>query len=163
METVLIVIAALCLLLGIIGSFAPGLPGPPLSWVGMLLVSLSHKAEIESSILIIAAIIAALITVLDYVMPSLSTKKQGGSKWGIWGCNIGLVVAILGLPFGPQGLLGIVFWPFAGALAGEWLKQHDGQRAIRAAWGAFLGFMCGTVMKLAYCIAAVIIVLVKIF
>jgi uncharacterized protein YqgC (DUF456 family) len=94
--------------------------------------------------------VAVIITVMDYIVPSLSTKKHGGSKAGVWGCNIGLVISIVGLPFGPQGIIGVIFWPFVGALVGELLSGKQSRDAFRAAWGAFVGFLCGTGLKLAY-------------
>lgn len=161
MSTVLIILAFLCLAIGIAGAVIPGLPGPPVSWVGMLLAALTPYVSTSATMLIVTAVIAAVITVLDYVVPSLSTKRLGGSKYGIWGCNIGLVISIIGLPFGPQGLLGVIFWPFAGALIGEYINQHEWQPALRAAWGAFLGFLTGTMLKLVYCIALLVVVIAK--
>lgn len=150
MNTLLIILAVILVLVGIAGSIIPALPGPPLSWVGLLLLGFSTTASYSPLFLIITGLVAALITVMDFVFPSLSTKKHGGSKAGIWGCNIGLIVSIIGLPFGPQGLLGIVFWPFVGALVGEFLSGKHDKTAFRAAWGAFLGFLTGTGLKLAY-------------
>lgn len=161
MSTVLIILAFLCLAIGIAGAVIPGLPGPPVSWVGLLLAALTPYVSTSATMLIVTAVIAAVITVLDYVVPSLSTKRLGGSKYGIWGCNIGLVISIIGLPFGPQGLLGVIFWPFAGALIGEYINQHEWQPALRAAWGAFLGFLTGTLLKLVYCIALLVVVIAK--
>ncbi len=161
MSTVLIILAFLCLAIGIAGAVIPGLPGPPVSWVGLLLAALTPYVSTSATMLIVTAVIAAVITVLDYVVPSLSTKRLGGSKYGIWGCNIGLVISIIGLPFGPQGLLGVIFWPFAGALIGEYINQHEWQPALRAAWGAFLGFLSGTMLKLVYCIALLVVVIAK--
>ena len=111
MNTVLIILAFVCLVVGVAGAVIPGLPGPPIAWAGLLLAALTPYIAVSTTLLIATAVIAAVITVLDYVVPSLSTKRLGGSKYGIWGCNIGLVISIIGLPFGPQGLLGVVFWP----------------------------------------------------
>lgn len=152
MNVFLIIMAIILVLVGILGSIIPALPGPPLSWVGLLLLHFSTAAQYSPTFLIITAAVAAIITVMDFVFPSLSTKKHGGSKAGIWGCNIGLIISIIGLPFGPQGLLGIIFWPFVGALIGEFLSGKKDKTAFRAAWGAFLGFLTGTGLKLAYCL-----------
>ena len=162
MNTLLIILAFLCLAVGIAGAVVPGLPGPPISWVGLLLASLTPFVTADTTLIIVTAVIAAIITVLDYVVPSLTTKLRGGSKYGVWGCNIGLILSIFGLPFGPQGLLGVIFWPFVGALIGEYIKQRELEPAFRAATGAFLGFLTGTLLKLAYCITLLIIVIVKI-
>lgn len=158
MNTTLIILAIVLALIGIAGSIVPGLPGPPLSWAGLLLLNFTTKGDYTTLFLIITAAIAAIITVLDYAIPSMSTKKHGGSKAGVWGCNIGLVISIIGLPFGPQGLLGVIFWPFVGALAGELFSGKESREALRAAWGAFLGFLAGTGLKLAYTLVVAIII-----
>ena len=160
MNIVLIILAFLCLAVGLLGSILPGLPGPPLSWLGLLLASFTPYATISPALLIGTAVIALAITVLDYIVPSLSTKRFGGSKYGVWGCNIGLVLSLFGLPFGPQGLLGVVFWPFIGALVGEYIKNHDFAPALKAAFGAFIGFLCGTFMKVVYCLVLLVVVIV---
>lgn len=158
MNTFLIVLAVILALVGIAGSIVPGLPGPPLSWVAVLVLSFTTAADYSALFLFVTGLIAAIITVLDYVVPSLSTKKYGGSKAGIWGCNIGLIVSIIGLPFGPQGLLGVILWPFIGALAGELIGGKEKREALRAAWGAFVGFLTGTGLKFVYAIVLAIII-----
>jgi len=154
MNTVLIIVAILLALIGIAGSIIPGLPGPPFSWAALLVLNFTTAANHNATYLIVTAAVAVVITLLDYVVPSLSTKRHGGSKAGVWGCNIGLVVSIIGLPFGPTGLIGVIFWPFVGALVGELLSGKQSREAVRAAWGAFLGFLTGTGLKLAYGIFA---------
>lgn len=158
MNTVLIILAVLLALAGIAGAFVPGLPGPPLGWVALLLLHLSSAADYSVALLGGFAAAAIVITVLDYVVPAMSTKRFGGSKAGIWGCNIGIVIAIIGLPFGPQGLLGVICWPFVGALVGELIGGKKAKDAFRAAWGAFVGFLTGTGLKLVYGIIVAIIV-----
>ena len=159
METFLIILAVILALVGVAGSIIPGVPGPPLSWAAVLVLSFTAAADYSPLFLFVTAGIAALITVLDYVVPSLSTKKFGGSKAGIWGCNIGLVISIVGLPFGPQGLLGVILWPFIGAFVGEMISGKASREALRAAWGAFVGFLTGTGLKFVYSIILLIIVI----
>lgn len=150
METFLIILAIILALVGIAGSVVPGLPGPPLSWAAALVLSFTAAADFSTMFLFVTGAIAAIITVLDYVVPALSTKKFGGSKAGVWGCNVGLILSIVGLPFGPQGIAGVVVWPFVGALVGELLAGKQRREALRAAWGAFVGFLTGTGLKLVY-------------
>lgn len=159
MNTVLIIIAVVLALIGLLGSVVPGLAGPPFSWAGLLLIGLSSAADYSAAFLVVTALVALVITIMDYIIPSMSTKRHGGSKAGVWGCNIGLVISIIGLPFGPQGIIGIIFWPFVGALAGELLSGKDRKAAMRAAWGAFLGFLTGTGLKLVYALFALFFVI----
>jgi len=134
---------------GILGSFLPVLPGPLLSWIGLLLLYLTDAVAMNYWILGIAFVIMLVITVLDYVIPAHGTKKFGGSKYGIWGTNIGLVVGIFSpIPFG------IVIGPFVGALIGELIyNSTDHKRAIKAATGSFIGFLASSFLQFVVCMA----------
>lgn len=157
----MIILAYILAIIGLLGSIVPGLAGPPFSWAALLVADFSDKIEFTTPFLIVTAAVAVVITLLDYVVPSWSTKRHGGSKAGVWGCNIGLVISIIGLPFGPTGLIGVVFWPFVGALAGELLSGKKSREAMRAAWGAFVGFLTGTGLKLAYAIFAIVMLITR--
>lgn len=140
MDYLLLVVGFCCMIAGVIGSLLPVLPGPTLSWFGILLLYLSPKIEINYWILSITLIIALFIAILDYIIPAKGTKRFGGTKYGIWGTNIGLIVGLLApIPFG------FIIGPFAGALIGELLYDNKGhKRALKAATGSFLGFLTGT-------------------
>lgn len=159
MNVFLIIMAFVCLLTGIIGSIVPGLPGPPISWIGLLLAGFTPWVETSPTLLIVTGAVAVVITILDYVIPSLATKRFGGSRYGIWGCNIGLVISLFGLPFVP-GIVGVILLPFLGALIGEYIKQEDWRPALKAAFGAFMGFVAGTFLKLVYCGTLLIVVII---
>lgn len=145
MDIVLLILGFVFMLVGILGSFLPVLPGPPLSWVGLLLLYLTKAVPDNWWVLGITFAIAITITVLDYVIPAMGTKRFGGSKAGMWGTIIGLLVAIFVPVFGP---FGIIIWPFIGALVGELLNKANKETALKAAFGSFLGFLTGTFMKL---------------
>ncbi len=155
----MIIFSIILALIGIVGSIVPGLPGPPFSWAALLVLHLSPTVQFSPTFLVVTATVAVVITILDYVVPSWSTKHHGGSNAGVLGCNIGLVISIVGLPFGPQGLLGVILWPFIGALLGEFISGKHSRQALNAAWGAFLGFLTGTGLKLAYAFVAVFFIL----
>lgn len=163
MNTVLIILAVVLVVVGLVGSVVPGLAGPPFSWAGLLLVHLSDAAQFSTPFLVATAAAAVVITILDYIVPSWSTKRHGGSKAGVTGCNIGLIISIVGLPIGPTGLLGVIVWPFVGALVGEMLGGKQSREALRAAWGAFLGFLTGTGLKLAFGLVAAFFVVRELF
>ena len=162
MNTVLIILAFICLLIGIVATFTPVPPAVPVAWLGLLLARMGGVA-ITTSALVWAAVIGVVLMILDYVIPILTTKQFGGTKWGVWGCTIGLLAAVVGLPLGPTGIIGIFFWPFVGALVGEYLKQQELKQALRAAWGAFVGMMTGTLAKVVYGTVLLVIVIVKLF
>ena len=132
------------MLVGILGSFLPVLPGPPISWVGLLLLHLTKAVPENWWFLGITLFIAVGVTVLDYIIPAAGTKKFGGSKAGMWGSIIGLLVAIVFPILGP---FGIIIWPFVGALVGELSNNADKDRALKAAFGSFIGFLTGTFLK----------------
>ncbi|NJK87127.1 MAG: DUF456 domain-containing protein [Bacteroidales bacterium] len=152
MEYVLLILTILIIFLGVVGCFLPILPGPPLSYIGLLIIHFTRFAEYKTQTLIYLAALAILVQILDYIVPIWGTKKFGGTKWGVWGSTIGLVAGIIVLPMlgivlGPFGLLGILGGPFLGAYIGERISGQNSDKAFRAAWGSFIGFLAGTFMK----------------
>jgi uncharacterized protein YqgC (DUF456 family) len=149
MDIALAVLGSALVLLGFIGSILPVIPGPPISWVGLLLLKWTHyitdHGEAYGNALWILLFFVILVTILDYVVPIMGTKKYGGSKRGVWGATIGVVV---GLFFGPPG---IIIGPFLGAYIGEITTGKKERDALRAAWGSFVGFLLGVGMKLMVC------------
>lgn len=144
-DITLVIIGFILTLVGILGSFLPVLPGPPVSWIGLLLLHLTKAVPDNWWFLGITLVIALFVTVMDYVIPAAGTKKFGGSKAGMWGSIIGLLVAIFFPILGP---FGIIIWPFVGALVGELSNNaSDQKRAWKAAFGSFLGFLTGTFLK----------------
>ena len=136
--------AGILLLVGFLGTFVPVLPGAPLAWGGLLLAYFSPANTISVKTLVICGIAAVVVSVIDNIFPVLMTKKSGGSKAGTIGATLGLIA---GFFLGP---IGIIAGPFAGALAGELIHDlTDTGRAFKAAFGSFLGFLCGTGLKMA--------------
>lgn len=144
MDIALLILGLFCMLLGILGSFLPALPGPPVSWLGLLLLYMTSAVADDWWFLGITALIAAVVAALDYWIPAFGTKKFGGSRAGMIGTTAGLLLALV---FPVLGLAGIIIWPFAGALAGELLNKADHKRALKAAFGSFVGFLTGTFLK----------------
>lgn len=144
MDIFLLTLGFILMLVGIIGSFLPILPGPPISWVGLLLLHSTSVIDMTWTFLGITLAIALLVFALDYIIPAIGTKKFGGTKAGVIGTTIGLIVALFFPILGP---FGIIIWPFIGALVGELLNKADKKTATKAAFGSFLGFLTGTFMK----------------
>ncbi len=144
MDLVLLLLGFILMLIGILGSFLPVLPGPPISWVGLLLLYLTKAIPDDWWLLGITAGIALVVFALDYIIPAMGTKQFGGTRAGMIGTTIGLLVALI---FPILGLLGIVIWPFLGALVGELLNKADQKKALKAAFGSFMGFLTGTFLK----------------
>jgi uncharacterized protein YqgC (DUF456 family) len=149
MNLTLAILGAVLVLIGFAGSILPVIPGPPISWAGFLLLrwtdNVNRRAEGYENTLWILLFVVVLVTVLDYVVPVVGTKRFGGSKRGVWGASIGVVA---GLFFGP---LGIIIGPFLGAYIGEISSGKKDREALRAAWGSFVGFLTGVGLKLMTC------------
>lgn len=149
MDVFLLVLGSLLMLLGLAGCVLPFLPGPPLCYVALLIQQLQTNAPYTTRFLVIWAVVTVVVTLLDYVIPIYGTKKYGGTKYGMWGCVIGLIA---GLWLGP---VGIIVGPFVGAFIGELVANSSSEQALRAAFGSFLGFLVGTLLKLVACFVMV--------
>lgn len=144
MDIALLILGFILMLTGILGSFLPVLPGPPVSWLGLLLLYLTNAIPNDWVLLGITLVVALVVFAMDYVIPVMGTKKFGGSKAGMAGTTIGLLVALF---FPILGIFGIIVWPFIGAVAGELINKADQKTALKAAFGSFLGFLTGTFLK----------------
>ena len=120
MDIFLIIVSALCLIVAFIGSIVPILPGPPLAFVGMLILQATDKVQFSTMLL---------------------------CEWGTRGCVAGTLVGMFLFP--PWG---IIIGPFLGAFLGEIMGGNDTVYACKSGLGAFLGFITGTLFKLAICI-----------
>lgn len=152
MDSILLILGLLCCIVGLFGSFLPVLPGPLLSWIGLLLLYLTQKVENNYWVLGITFITTIVITVLDYVIPAKGTKRFGGTKYGVWGTNIGLVLGLFFPPFG------FIIGPFLGAFVGELIhNSNDKNGALKAAFGSFMGFLVSTFMKFMLCLSVLLL------
>lgn len=146
MDLALAILCGIFIVVGLLGSVLPVLPGPVISWVGILILHFTTYAEYTTGFLVTTGVVMVVILLLDYFIPIWGTKRFGGTKSGVTGSVIGLVV---GLFFPP---LGIIWGPFLGALVGEILaNRKEFKKALKSATGSFLGFLLGTGLKLIYC------------
>ncbi len=141
MEYILLIAGLLLMIVGLIGAFLPVAPGLPFSYGGLLILQFLY-APFSISFLLVWAVIAVVVGfVLDNVIPAWSTKKFGGSAYGITGSVIGLIA---GLFFAP---LGIILGPLLGAFVGELIAGNKSDKALKSAIGAFIGFLASTGLK----------------
>lgn len=143
MDTFLIIAGGILLLVGFLGGILPVIPGPPVSYLGLLALHFTERYDLSGNLLLMYAGLAAFVMLLDFVIPLIGSRQSGASKYGIWGCGIG---AVLGAVFFPP--LGILIGPFLGGVIGELVYGKTNREALRAGLGAFLGFLAGTVIKL---------------
>jgi len=143
--TVLIILGLIFALVGLFGCILPVIPGPPLSFLGLIILSYAKNWEpFSSAFLIIMAGLTILVTILDYVVPVAGAKRYGASKLGVWFSIIGMIIGLFFFP--PWG---IFIGAFVGALAGEVVVGKKGKKALRAGWGVFVGNVVGIGLKLA--------------
>ncbi|MGC6469944.1 MAG: DUF456 domain-containing protein [Flavobacteriales bacterium] len=147
MATLVIIICSFLLLLGILGCFIPVIPGPPLSFIALLVLSLFTDYKADDDFLWLWGAVVVGVTALDFWLQVYGVKKFGGTKKAINGTMIGLAVGI----FVPIPL-GFIIGPFLGALIGAYLdEKEDLIKVIKIASGALLGFLGGVVLKLMVC------------
>ena len=146
--SVLQVLAILLALIGLAGCIVPALPGPPISWLGVLCAYFCHGtnadgAPMSLTLLFVLLAVTLIVTVLDYIVPAFMVKSTGGHKAASVGAIIGLFA---GMFFTPIGMIG---GSLLGAFLGEFFVEDAGVWAsFKASLGAFAGFLCGTFMKL---------------
>ena len=146
--SVLAILAVTAGVLGILGSILPALPGPPLSWVGLLLAFLAKGTNGEgepmsTTFLLVWLGVTIVVSILDYVVPLYFTKVTGGSKIAGRGAIAGLIV---GMVFPPVGIL---LGTLLGAFLADFLVADRGVwDSFKSSIGAFLGFIFGTGLKL---------------
>jgi uncharacterized protein YqgC (DUF456 family) len=141
---VLIVLGALLQLVGLAGCVLPWVAGPPLNFIGLILLSIAKGWKpFSPKFLIIMGGLTALTVFLDYAMPLAGARRFGASKRGFWGALIGMLLGAWAFP--PFGL---ILGAFAGAVVGELSAGKDQSSALRAGWGVFVGTMAALVVKL---------------
>ncbi len=142
---VLTILGFLLALIGLAGCILPAIPGPPLSFAALILLSLAKNWEPFSvTFLIIMGTLTLFVTLLDYVVPAAGAKKYGASRAGVWGSIIGLLVGLFLFP--PWGML---IGAILGAFAGELIVGKKGKEAFRASWGVVVGTILSGGLKLA--------------
>lgn len=159
MDIFLLILGFVLTILGIIGSFLPVLPGPLSGWVGLLILHLTDAIPMNFLLLGITLIVAIIIWTLDYIIPIVGTKKFGGSKKGIYGTLIGIVIGLFSpIPFG------ILFGAFFGALIGELIHDNNNlYRAFKASFGAIIGLLASVTIKFIVSFTYVILFLIKLW
>lgn len=142
METLLIVLGSLFVIAGIIGAFLPMVPGPPLSYIGILILHFSQDGLFSWLFLISWGIVVVITVTLDTLMPAEGARRTGGSRMGIYGAFLGGVFGFFFFP--PAGLL---FGPIVGAFIGEVIAGKNSDSALRSALGSFVGYLVATGLK----------------
>ena len=159
MDIFLLTIGFLFVMLGLIGSFLPVLPGPLTSWLGLLILYFTSIVPMNYTFLGITLAIAILIWILDYIIPAIGTKRFGGSTYGVYGTTIGLLIGLFSpIPFG------ILLGAFLGAFIGEMLHDKTNtRRAFRASIGSLLGLITSATIKFTVAVVYAVLFFMKVW
>lgn len=138
-------VAALLMIIGIIGCLVPIVSGPIVAFCGLpYMIPTSHSPSLIT--LVIFGCITLVVTALDYVVPALGAKRFNCSKFGTWGCVIGTLIGVFFFP------VGLLLGPFCGAFVGELIARKPVRAAAFGGLGAFLGFLSGVCIKVVACV-----------
>lgn len=155
MTSVLVILAIVLLLIGLLGTFMPALPGLPLMFGGAWLLALSSDYQIMGTgTLITLAILTALGCGMDYMAGVLGAKHSGASRKAIWGAFIG---AIIGMFF---ALPGMILGPLIGAAIGEFIARRNLVAAGKVGFATLIGLVLGVVAKIGCAFAILITITV---
>ena len=140
MEIFIAVIGALLVIIGLLGTFIPMLPGTPVSYAGLLLLLLIPGCTLTWKFFLVWGIVVVVLQILNYFIPIWGVNKFGGTKYGQWGSVLGVIVGLF------AGPLGIIVGPFVGAVLGELLGGMNFDRSLKAGFGSFVGTFVGMVL-----------------
>jgi uncharacterized protein YqgC (DUF456 family) len=155
LEILLWTLSALLIAAGMAGTVLPLLPGVPLVFAGLLLAAwIGGFQQVGWPVLAVLGVLTMLSLVVDAAAASLGAKRVGASRAAILGAAVGTLVGVL------FGLPGLLIGPFAGAAAGQFLARGDLADAGRAGLAAWIGFLLGSLAKLALAATMLVIFLV---
>ncbi|WP_313503653.1 DUF456 domain-containing protein [Kaistella carnis] len=161
MDTSLIQLASIILLiLGLLGTFLPVLPGLLLSLCGLLIYKFGTDSPISMIYIWIFVFLTILSVILNYVIPARTNRKYGGTRWGSVGSFVGTLVGMFFIPVPFGFLIGM----FLGVFVGELLHDaNDKKKAWNSTKGALIGFLYGTGFNFIVGLAMFLVVLIDIF
>jgi len=158
MSTIIIMATIALMLIGLIGSVLPFIPGSPLILLGAFIYAwYTDFLVVTWGTLVILLLLTVLSQILDYLASILGAKKFGASRWGMSGAFLG---GIIGLFSG--GILGILIGPFIGALLLELLHGQDLPASFKIGLGTLVGFLGGAIGKIIIALTMIGIFLAKI-
>jgi uncharacterized protein YqgC (DUF456 family) len=154
MDTVLWILVAVLVAVGVAGTVLPALPGAILVFAGVLLAAwIDDFTRISGWTVGLVGVLTLLVFATDWVAAALGAKKVGASKQALVGATIGTIAGIF------TGLWGLIFMPLVGAAVGELVARPDLRHASKVGFATWLGMAIGTVVKVAIVLAMVGILL----
>lgn len=159
-DTLIPLVSILLLLVGILGTFLPVLPGLLLSLCGLLIYKFGTDSSLSMAYIWIFVFLTLLSIILNYVIPARTNRKYGGTRWGSAGSVIGTILGMFFIPLPFGFLIGM----FLGVFVGELLHDaKDKKKAWNSTKGAFIGFLYGTGFNFMVGLAMFLVVIIDIF
>lgn len=151
--TLLWIITGLLLLIGLLGSIIPSMPGLPIIFAGILLYALfTDFSPVNATFVIITGAVTALMQVFDYLAGMWGVKKLGGTGWGVGGSLIGSILGFFFL----GAFVGMFLGAFIGAFLGELLGAGQNlSSSVKIGLGSIIGLLAGTLVRIVVAIAMV--------
>ena len=140
--TLLWVLCAALIVLGLAGTVLPVVPGTVLVWGGIVLGAwIDDFTRVGTTTVVVVSVLAVLAWGLDYVAGLMGAQKAGASKQALLGAGLGTVAGLF------MGLVGVLFMPLVGAAVGEYLARKDQARAVKVGVSTWIGIMVGLIAK----------------
>jgi uncharacterized protein YqgC (DUF456 family) len=140
--TLLWILSAGLVLVGLAGIVLPALPGTILVFAGLALGAwIDDFTRVGWFALGAIAVLAVLAWLMDYVSAMLGAKRAGASRQAVIGAAIGTVAGIF------LGIVGVLFMPLVGAAIGEYMARRNHQQAVRVGISTWIGLMAGMLAK----------------
>jgi len=138
------IVAILMIVVGVVGTVLPAIPGAVLVFGGIVLAGwIDDFTRISGWTIGLAAVLTLLAFATDYVAAVLGAKKAGASKLALVGAAIGTIAGVF------TGFIGLLFMPLLGAALGEFIAQRDLRHAGKVGIATWLGLLVGTAVKVA--------------
>ena len=143
MTIALWILAVLLIVVGLVGTILPALPGTLLIFIGLVIGAWAEGfQEVGLWTLVVLGILTAISYAIDFIATAMGAKRTGASPRAFWGAALGSIVGIF------FGIPGLILGPFIGAVVGELTANRGMAVAARAGYGAWIGLLVGTVAKL---------------
>jgi len=144
MTVILILFGGILVVVGLVGCVVPIIPGPPVSYISLILLSFAyHWKTFTPAFLIVMGVLTIIATVLDFILPVYLPKRYGGSKYGVWGSILGMLAGMIFFP--PFGL---IIGTLAGAVLAELIFNKNKKIAIKSGLGVFFGTIAAMFIKI---------------
>jgi uncharacterized protein YqgC (DUF456 family) len=135
--------AYLLIILGLIGSFLPFMPGPLLIWLGALLWAwVDGFQAVGWPTLVVLGIVVLLAGASDLVLTTFGSRKAGAGWKTVAGAIAGGIVGAI-LLSGVLPVIGTVLGTILGAVMGitvvEFYEKRDWRQAFQVSKGYILG------------------------